>query len=216
MIARAHHSSQRAIDAAGLLCALVVGVYGKFFQAGIFAFETKPRADNGVAAAAVEEIFGFDFFDGFRWSFDGQPGATRGQGDVFNANLLAYGCAAFAGVIEQDLVEFRTFDLQGGRTFRAKTILKVEADFATSASRCDFRPVFSDESRGFQLRHDAEALEGLHAEGQQGFADMEARELFTLEDGDLAPCERERSGGDAASGASTDDCNVVECPCHLL
>ena len=123
--------------------------------------------------------------------------------------------SAFPCVIEQNLVEFRTFDLEGCRTFRAKTIFEIEADFAASASRGDFGPIFADEPRGIQLRHEAEALEGFHAKGQQGFADMEAWKLFALEDGYLAPCERERSGGDAAGGASANDCYIVECNGHL-
>ncbi len=37
-----------------------MGVEGKFLQAGIVALETESRADDGVASAAIEEIFGFD------------------------------------------------------------------------------------------------------------------------------------------------------------
>jgi hypothetical protein len=95
-------------------------------------------------------------------------------------------CAAVSRVIEQDLVEFRAFHLKGGRGFRAKAVLEVEADLTASAAGGDFGTVLADEPCGVQFRQQTEALEGLHTEREQGFSDVEAGELLPFKDGHLA------------------------------
>ena len=118
---------------------------------------------------------------------DSEPWSTPLQGDVFDGHFLAHMRSAFPGMIEQNLVELRAFDLQGRRAFRAKSVLEIEADFAASAARGDFGAVLAHKPRCFKLGHEAEARESLHAEGQQRLPDMKARKLLAFEYGHLTP-----------------------------
>ena len=216
MVARSHHASQRAIDAPRLFGALIMRVEGKFLQSGIVALEAESRADDGMASAAIEEVFGFDVFDGLRRSTDFEPLPARLQGNVIDGYFLAHIRTAFPGMIEQNLVELGAFNLQGGRALRAKAVLEIEADFGASAVRGDFGAVFAHKSGCFKLRHEAKTLESLHAEGQERLADMKARKLLAFEYGDLMPREGQRGSGDASGRPTAYDRDVIECVRHLV
>src|SRR5205085_8680327 len=94
----------------------------------------------------------------------------------FFANLRA----VFARMIEQKFVELRARHLISAIALRTKAVLEVKLYSFRSARRGDFPAVLGHERR-VQFLADAKAIESVHAEGQERFANVETRELFALE-----------------------------------
>lgn len=69
-----------------------------------------------MAAATIKEVLRFDSLDGFRPFLHEQQRESRGEVNAFNANPLPHVRAALPGVLEQNRVELRAFNLKGRLT----------------------------------------------------------------------------------------------------
>ena len=189
---------------------LEMGEDGEFLE-GVVGFpELEVGSDDGVAAAAIDEVTGGngDLRPGFALHFYGEGDGIGGEIEFLDLGLLVDPGAGLGGVIEKELVEIGAFDLVGFGLIQAKTGAEVEADFAGAAGTGDLAADFFH-GDGLEFLLHAEALEGVHAVGEKGFADVEAGKFFALEDDDFAAVVGEDAGGGAAGGAAADDCDVV-------
>ena len=112
--------------------------------------------------------------------------------------FLPHPGAFFAGVVKQHLVEFRAQDLPGlGDGVAVVAVEKIKRLAGAAGGGDELDAVFLDEGRGAHLVNQAEPLQGLEGEGQQGFADVIARKFFAFQDQDAMAVFGENGGGGA-------------------
>src|SRR5436853_2466012 len=111
-------------------------------------------------------------------------------------------------MIEQDLVEVRARDLIGAICLRTEAVLEIKFHAVVAAGAVHLAAEFFHEPRAGEFLVETESSESLHAEGQERFANVEARKLVALEDDHAAPGAGEKRGGHAAGRSAADNRNV--------
>ena len=132
--------------------------------------------------------------------------AEEGEDGDFLADFRATG----GGVAEEHVVELGAEDLPGlGHGIDVVAGVKVEGLGALAVGLDEHDAEFLLEVGGLHEGDQAEALEGSEGEGDEGFADVVAGELFALEDEDAVAVFGEDRGGAGSGGAAADDDGVV-------
>src|SRR5437762_4456802 len=104
-------------------------------------------------------------------------------------------------MIEQDFVEVGARYLIRAVGLRTKTVLEIKFHAVVAAGAVHFAAEFFHEPGPGEFLVEGESGEGLHAEGEEGFANVEARKLVALVH-DHAPSRARDEGGRHAAGWS--------------
>ena len=119
-------------------------------------------------------------------------------------------------MIEQHFVEVRARDLIGAICLRTEAVLEIKFHAVVPAGAVHFAAEFFHEPRPREFFVEAESGKSLHAEGQERFANVEARKLVALEDDDAAPGAGEKRGRHAAGRSAADNRYVKRVPGHSV
>src|SRR5206468_4036727 len=112
-------------------------------------------------------------------------------------------------MLEQNVVEYGSLDLDGFGLAIVFALAEGETVAECAVAELEPRAEFSWEACRLQGGQHAHLAEEGHVAGQQGFADVEARENFFFQDEHAFARARQESGGAAAARAATDDHRVV-------
>ena len=116
----------------------IVGIAGEFFEVRIGFFELELGAEEGVAAAGVDEIAGGESVAG--GGFEGD--AIGVEGDLGNGSLLVDIGADVACTIEEGEIELGAFDLVGAGMFDTEARFEVKLHDAVAAGSSDYAAEF--------------------------------------------------------------------------
>src|SRR5881394_866120 len=119
-------------------------------------------------------------------------------------------------MIEQDLVEVGTRDLIRAVGLRTKAVLEIKFHAVVAAGAVHFAAEFFHEPGPGEFLVEAESGESLHAEGEEGFANVEARKLVALEHDHAATGAREKGGRHAAGWSAADNRYVERVAAHSV
>src|SRR4029453_1427359 len=111
-------------------------------------------------------------------------------------------------MIEQQLVELRTFDLIGAGMFQAEPIHEKKFHGPRAAGGGELGTVLAEKSLIESFAH-SEALKYGHRVGQKRFPNVEAGKPFTFEKNHRASTPGEQSGGGASGGSAADDRRII-------
>src|SRR5262245_38667690 len=114
----------------------------------------------------------------------------------------------FSSVLEHHLVELAPDDLPGLRALVRLVVPEVEGRRQFAVRAHELNAVLLDEVALLHLRQHVEALQHPVGFGDQGLADVEARELLALEELDRDALLGEERGDGGACRTSTDDDDV--------
>src|SRR3954451_18312979 len=119
-------------------------------------------------------------------------------------------------MIQQHFIEIPPRDLIRVIGLRTVAVFEVKFGSSVAARTDDFAAIFFYESGPQKFLVQPQSRKRLHAEWQQRFANMKARELFPLEN-DYAPTGTSKEGRSrAACGSASNDCDVVHTTAHGL
>lgn len=157
------------------------------------------------AAAGVDEVAGVDGGLGLGGVCEGDGDAVGelGEGDE-RAVVLDLG-AGGGGVFEEEMVEGGAFDLEGDGMAGETTLAELEFERVMAVGGVELCAEFAGQAHGFEDGEDAEFFEERLVVGEEGFADVEAREGFAFDEEDLVAASSEEGCGGGAAGAAADD-----------
>ena len=156
--------SQREIDA--LLSALPVE-------------EAAPGASADIAKVG-KPVKTYDFRHPEKFSRD-QLRTLVIEFHRLDAGRLANLNAVLAGMVQQQLIEFRARDLVGTVGSRLKSVAKIKFNRLLTPSVCHFSTKFFDEPGRQQFLVNAEPAKSRHTKGQERLADVKTGEFLALE-----------------------------------
>lgn len=172
----------------------------------IGAFELEAVAQKGVAATGIEQIARAELLHATICRACLQHRVLAVEGDLLHADLLACIHAHRTRTLEQHMVELRTRHLEGEIGLGIERVRKTERVVAAAVVG-EIRPTLQHADATHVFQH-AEAFKNRHVHRQQGFADMKARVLRLLKQGngptELGKCD----GRGAASRAAADDQDI--------
>ena len=204
----AHHADEGAVDSFWAIDIFVMREDRKFLEMIVGLFEIVKIAKHGLAPAAIEQVPGFDRFVRTGRSFDVDLHAVGRDRDSFYFGFLTNFSAVLARVIKEELVEIGASHLISAVAVGLEAVLKIKSYAFRSTRRHNLAAVFRQKG-AVKFFADAKAVERLHAEWQQRFADMKARKFLALEN-DHAPARaREQGRGGAPGRSAADDSDIV-------
>ena len=180
----------------------------KFLEMIVGLFEIVKIAKHGLAPAAIQQVPGFDRFVRTGRSFDVDLHAVGRDRDSLYFGFLTNFSAVLARVIKEEFVEIGASHLIGAVAVGLEAVLKIKSYALRSTCRYNLTAVFRQKGAVKFFAH-AKAVERLHAEWQQRFADMKARKFLALENDHAPTRAREQRRGGTAGGSSTNDADVV-------
>ncbi len=133
---------------------------------------------------------------------------TAFEQDVQNAHALVGGGPVLPGVLEHHLVELAAHHLPGLRALVGLVVPEVEGRRELAARVDELDAVLLHEVALLHLGQHAEPLQHPVGLRDQGFADVEARELLALEELHPQPLLGEKGGGRGPRGTASDHDDV--------
>ncbi len=128
---------------------------------------------------------------------------------MVHRRFLAHFRAFLRRVIEQDLVELRPRHLIGAIGLRTEPVFEIKFHPVVGAGAIDGAAELLDETGPLEFLMQAEARKRLHAERQERFADVKAREFIALENDDAPAGLRQQRGRHTARGTAADDRHII-------
>src|SRR5690606_22162575 len=171
--------------------ALEVRENGEVPERRIHAPETEPAGDELLLPRGVDQEFRFDLAALARAGAPVDTGAPEIGVEGGDLHALADVHAGARGVLEQHRIELGTIDLEGRARSADEALIERVAPRERAILAHELGRVLRQEP-ALQLRHHPELLEQRHRAGQQGLADVEARERLALAQDDASPTAREQ------------------------
>src|ERR1043166_8269411 len=112
-------------------------------------------------------------------------------------------------MFEEDVIEFRSLDLDGGRVPREASVAKAKLERLARIAKMKLGPIFFGKSRGLERGRHAHFLKNPGVVGKQRFPDVETRKPFLFQNENAAAIPSKVCGNGASAGTATDDDDVV-------
>jgi hypothetical protein len=171
----------------------------------IILAQLEPRTDQTVTTGTIDEVS----------CAKSAPAALNGNSvrverDIVDLSAWQDMATAFDRMIQQQLVEHRTFNLIGSRMLAAKDVAEEKTSAPTATGRNNFASVLYDDIGLIELLFDPHAFKGANAAWQEGFADFETRRFFFFENGNVPTPLRQESARSAPGRPAAYDNDVEE------
>ena len=177
----AHHTSEGAVSPGFPSDPFIVGKERDLLQMSVVLFQIEFVPEKRIPTARINQVFRAQETALSSLLAHTQLRTLVIEFHRLDAGRLANLNAVLAGMVQQQLIEFRARDLVGTVGSRLKSVAKIKFNRLLTPSVCHFSTKFFDEPGRQQFLVNAEPAKSRHTKGQERLADVKTGEFLALE-----------------------------------